>query len=138
VTERSAGFGISAIVLQVDPELAQLDDRRAAPADRVGRKRQRERLPFALRSGLPARNAVVPGRRLDREADGLKASDELATAFLILGPGSPARRSACQHPVRCRSDRHTYLRRGGSGNRVPDGRDGPWGDGWSGRRLVAP
>jgi hypothetical protein len=29
------GFGISAFVLEVDPELAQLDDRRSSPADRV-------------------------------------------------------------------------------------------------------
>jgi transaldolase len=35
-------------VLQIDTELAAFDDRRSAPADRVGRERQRERHPVRL------------------------------------------------------------------------------------------
>jgi hypothetical protein len=55
VTERSAGFGITALVLQVDAELAQFDDRRSAPADRVGENGSVDGIPFCLRSGLPSR-----------------------------------------------------------------------------------
>src|SRR4051794_398686 len=59
--------------LQVDAELAEFEDRCSAPADRVGKIRQRERHPvrFAERLAL-AQDAVVPRRRLDREADGLE------------------------------------------------------------------
>src|SRR5919106_2560376 len=73
-------------VLQVDAELAQLDDRRSAPADRVGRERQRERHPvrFAERLAL-AQDAVVPGRRFDREAERLEPADELANVLPHLG-----------------------------------------------------
>jgi hypothetical protein len=49
------GFGISALVLEVDAGLAQLDDRRAAPADRVGESGSVNGIPFGLRSGLPSR-----------------------------------------------------------------------------------
>jgi hypothetical protein len=43
------------LVLRVDAELAELDDCGPAPADRVGRERQHDGIPFALRSGLPSR-----------------------------------------------------------------------------------
>jgi chorismate mutase len=52
VTARSAGFGIFSTVLQIDAELAELDDRRSTPADRVGRERQRERHPIRLSERL--------------------------------------------------------------------------------------
>src|SRR6266508_4543466 len=66
-----------ALVLQVDAEPAQLDDRRSAPADRVGRERQHERHPvrFAKRLAV-AQDAVVPRRRLDREAHGFEPANE--------------------------------------------------------------
>jgi hypothetical protein len=49
--------------LQVDAELAQFDDRRSAPADRVGRERERERHPVLLPQRLPvAQHLVVAGR----------------------------------------------------------------------------
>src|ERR671914_1027502 len=101
VTERSAGFGFLVPLLEVDAELAQFDDRRSAPADRVRRERQRERHPvrFAERLAL-AQDAVVPRRRLDREAERLEAADELANVLPHLGPGSPGRGSACQLRVR--------------------------------------
>ena len=90
LTEGSVGFGISGRLLQVDAELAQLDDRRSAPADRVGRERQRERHPVRLAQRLAlAQDAVVPRRRLDREADRLEAADEFANVFPHLGPGAP-------------------------------------------------
>jgi hypothetical protein len=44
---------VSALALQLDAELAQLNDRRSAPADRVSRERQRER-----------RHPVRPAQRL--------------------------------------------------------------------------
>ena len=46
-------------------------------------------IAFALRSGLSvAQDAVVPWRRLDREADGLEAADEFANVFPHLGLGA--------------------------------------------------
>jgi hypothetical protein len=76
-----------ALVLQVDAEPAQLDDRRSAPADRVGRERQHEGHPvrFAKRLAL-AQDAVVPRRRLDREAHGFEPADELANVLPHLAP----------------------------------------------------
>jgi hypothetical protein len=38
-------------------------------------------IPFALRSGARAKDAVVPGRGLDAEADRLEPADELANVF---------------------------------------------------------
>jgi hypothetical protein len=60
-------------------ELPKLDDRGSAPADRVGRERQRERHPVRLVQRLAvAQDAVVPRRGLDREADGFESANELA------------------------------------------------------------
>src|SRR5918995_1081480 len=122
VTERSAGFGISGRLLQVDAELAQLDDRRSAPADRVGRERQRERHPvrFAERLAL-AQDAVVPGRRLDGEAERLEAADELANVLPHLGPGRPGPGSACQLRVRS-----PVVKTAGTALRTPKGPSIPW------------
>src|SRR5919198_6027355 len=79
VTEKSAGFGISGRVLRIDSELAEFDDRRTAPADGVGRERQRERHPIRLAQRLAvAQHAVVARRRLDREAHCFEPTDELA------------------------------------------------------------
>jgi hypothetical protein len=87
VTGRS-GFYMLWLVLRIEAELAQLDDRGSAPADRVGRERQRERHPvrFAERLAV-AQDAVVARRRLDREADGFEPADELANV-LITAPGA--------------------------------------------------
>jgi hypothetical protein len=50
-----------------------------AAADRVGRKRQRERHPVCFAERLAvAQDAVVARRRLDSEADGLEPANELA------------------------------------------------------------
>src|SRR5439155_3961532 len=64
----TAGFGIFRPVLGLDAELAEFDDRRSTPADHVGRERQRERHPVRLAQHFAvAQDAVVPGRRLDRD-----------------------------------------------------------------------
>jgi hypothetical protein len=88
VTERSAGFRISALwCYRFDTELAQFDDCRSAPADRVRGERQRERHPVRLPAGLAiAQDAAVPGRRLDHEADRFQPADELANVLPHLGP----------------------------------------------------
>jgi hypothetical protein len=90
VTERSAGFGIFwARTREIDAELAEFDDRRSAPADRVGRERQGERHPVCLAQGLAvAQDAVVPGRRFDRKAHGLEAADEVANVLPHIGPAA--------------------------------------------------
>ena len=60
----------------------------SAPADRVGREGKHERHPVRLAERLAlAQDAVVPRRRLDGEAERLKAADELANVFPHLGPG---------------------------------------------------
>jgi hypothetical protein len=52
--------------LQVDAELAEFDDRRPAPAGRVGREGLREQHPVLLPERLPvAQDVVLAGRRLD-------------------------------------------------------------------------
>jgi hypothetical protein len=48
--------------LQVDANLAQFDDRRAAPSNRVGRKRQHERHSVLLSERLPVAQDAVVGR----------------------------------------------------------------------------
>ena len=69
-------------MLEVDAQLAQFDDRRSAPADRVGRERQHERHPIRFAEGLAvAQDAIVPRRRLDRETRGFEPPDELANVF---------------------------------------------------------
>jgi hypothetical protein len=50
---RASAFG--GLVLEVDAELAELDDRGSAPADRAGENGSVNGIPFALRSGLPSR-----------------------------------------------------------------------------------
>jgi hypothetical protein len=70
-----------------DAELAELDDRRSTPADRVGRERQRERHPVRLAERLAvAQDVVVARRGLDREADGFEPADELANVLPHLDP----------------------------------------------------
>ena len=55
-------------------ELAEFDDGSSAPADRVGRERQRERHSVRLAQRLAvAHDAVVPRRSLDSEAHGPRA-----------------------------------------------------------------
>jgi hypothetical protein len=68
--------------LDLDAELAQVDERRSAPPSRVRRERQREGHPVGLAKRLAvAEDAIVPGSRLDREADGLEPADELTDVF---------------------------------------------------------
>jgi hypothetical protein len=94
VTARSAGFGISWLVLQIDAELAELDDRRPTPADRVGRERQHERHPVRLAERLAvAQDAVVARRGLDRKPDGFEPADELANVPSSSRPDGRRRRS---------------------------------------------
>src|SRR5262249_33917458 len=51
----------------------------STPADRVGRKRQRERHPVRLAERLSvAQDAVVARRRLDREAGGFEPAEGVA------------------------------------------------------------
>jgi hypothetical protein len=85
--------GIAAgLVLEVDAELPQLDDRCPAPTGRVGRERQHERHPIRLAKLLAvAQDTVVPRGRLDREALGLESPDELANVLPHLGHGARTR-----------------------------------------------
>jgi hypothetical protein len=69
-------------VLEVGAELAELDDRRSTPADRVGRERQHERHPVRLAERLAlAQDALVARRGLDGEPDGFEPADELANVL---------------------------------------------------------
>ena len=77
--------------LEIDAELAQFDDCRPAPADRVRRKRERDGHPILLAERLAvAEDVVVPGRRLDGEAGGLEPADEFADVFPQLTVCRPA------------------------------------------------
>jgi integrase len=63
-----------AIALQLDPEHAQLDDRRSGPANGVRRKRQPERHSVRLPKWLAvAEDAIVAWRRLGTTAGGAPA-----------------------------------------------------------------
>jgi hypothetical protein len=85
-SSRRLGQQRNCLVLQIDAELAELDDRRSAPANRVRRERQHERHPVLLAERLAvAQDAVVPRRRLDRQALGFQPADELANVFSQLG-----------------------------------------------------
>src|SRR5919204_5136722 len=76
-------------LLEVDAELAELDDRGSAPADRVGREWQHERHPIRLAERFAVtQHAVVPGRRLDGEAHGLESADEFANVLPHRAPKS--------------------------------------------------
>jgi hypothetical protein len=93
-----------AIALQLDPELAQLDDRRSAPADGVRRIRQRERHSVRLPKWLAvAEDAIVAWRRLDRESHGSEPADELADVLPHLVCGHWLRRHSPLSVVRISS-----------------------------------
>jgi hypothetical protein len=79
-------------VLEVNAELAQLDDCRSPPTDRVGRERQRERHPVLFAERLArAQDAVVTG--VDSTVRPTASSRRMnsRTSFLIPGPGRPGR-----------------------------------------------
>jgi hypothetical protein len=63
VAEGLRGFGISTLVLPIDAERAQLNDRRSAPTDRVGRERQRKRHPVLFTQRLVLAQDTVVARR---------------------------------------------------------------------------
>ena len=72
--------------LELDAELAELDDRGSSPSGRVGRERQHERHAVGLSKRLAvAQHAVVARRRLDGETDGFEPTNELANVLSHLG-----------------------------------------------------
>src|SRR5437016_194038 len=78
--------------LQVDAELAQVEDRGVAPAGGVGGEGEHERDPVRFPHRLAvAQDLVVAGCRLDGEAGYLEPADELADVLphlrLVSGPG---------------------------------------------------
>ena len=84
------GLVVTGVSPDVDAELPQLNDCRLAPADRVGGERKRERHSVLLPERLAvAQDMVVPGRRLDRQTDGLEPADELADVLSHLADSPP-------------------------------------------------
>ena len=98
--------GDPVIRLEVDSELAKLNDRRAAPADRE-RECERHSVLFAEWLAV-AQDVVVARSRLDGEADRLEPTDELADVFSH--PGSFSFTSAAYYRVRSSDTRMAVLR----------------------------